>query len=141
MKAFLDTAVLVAAFYENHEHHERSLDLVVRYARKEAGCAAHSLAEVFATLTAMPGSSRVSPAETILYLGSLRERLTVIGLDGEEMMSAAELAAASGAVSGGIYDAVIGQCFVKSRADWLYTWNLKHFRRLESGIGSKVRLP
>ncbi len=89
----------------------------------------------------MPGSNRVSSAETILYLGSLRERLTVIGLDGEEMMPAAELAAASGAVIGGIYDAVIGQYFVKSRADWLYTWNLKHFRRLESGIGAKVRLP
>jgi predicted nucleic acid-binding protein len=141
VKAFLDTSVLVAAFYEVHEHHQASLDLLLRHKREELACAAHSLAEVFATLTAMPGRQRMTPAEAILFLGSLRERLTIVGLDGEEMISAAELAVESGAASGGIYDAVIGQSFRKSRAEWLYTWNLKHFRRLAFGIGEKVRRP
>lgn len=141
MKALLDTSVLVAAFYEDHEHHDASFDLLLRHKRNDACCAAHSLAEVYATLTAMPGTKRVSPVEAVLYLGSLRERLTCIALEGDEYLMAAELAAASGAASGGIYDALIGQCFLKCRAEWLYTWNLKHFHRLEAKIGEKVRQP
>jgi len=141
VKAFLDTSVLVAAFYEDHEHHKPSFDLLLRHKRKDACCAAHSLAEVYATLTAMPGNRRVSAVEAVLFLGSLREKLTAISLDGDEYLTAADLAAASGASSGGIYDALIGQCFLKSRAALLYTWNLKHFQRLSSSIGEKVRTP
>ncbi len=141
MKALLDTSVLVAAFYEDHEHHKESFNLLLNHKRKDACCAAHSLAEVYATLTAMPGSRRVSTAEAVLYLGSLRERLTIISLDGDEYLAAADLAASSGASSGGIYDAIIGQCFLKSRAALLYTWNLKHFQRLASNVGAKVKTP
>lgn len=141
MKALLDTSVLVAAFYEDQEHHAESLELLLRHKKKDACCAAHSLAEVYATLTAMPGAKRASPDEAVLYLGSLRERLTAIALDGDEYLRAAELAAASGAPSGGIFDALIGQCFLKSRAEFLYTWNLKHFRRFSGRIGEKVRQP
>src|SRR5271156_3233671 len=141
MKALLDTSVLVAAFYEDHEHHTESLELLLRHEKKDACCAAHSLAEVYATLTAMPGAKRANPMEAVLFLGSLRERLTAIGLDGDEYQSAAELAAASGASSGGIYDALIGQCFLKSQAEFLYTWNLRHFQRLKARIGEKARYP
>jgi predicted nucleic acid-binding protein len=73
MKALLDTSVLVAAFYEDHEHHTESLELLLRHKKKDACCATHSLAEVYATLTAMPGGKRVSPIEAVLFLGSLRE--------------------------------------------------------------------
>lgn len=55
VKAFLDSSVLIATFYADHEHHEPSLDLFLRFDRKDACCGAHSLAEVYATLTSMPG--------------------------------------------------------------------------------------
>ena len=141
MKALLDTSVLVAAFYEDHEHHKASFDLLLSHKRKDACCSAHRLAEVYATLTAMPGSRRVSPTEAVLYLGSLRDRLTLISLDGDEYLAAADLAASSGASSGGIYDAIIGQCFLKSRATLLYTWNPKHFQTITSNVGEKVKTP
>lgn len=89
----------------------------------------------------MPGVRRATPDEAVLFLGSLRERMTSIALNGSEYLQAAELAAASGAASGGIYDALIGQCFLKSQAEILYTWNLKHFLRLEGRIGGRVRRP
>ena len=38
MKAFLDTSVLVAAFYGDHEHHEPSIELFLRY--EKPTCAA-----------------------------------------------------------------------------------------------------
>lgn len=141
MNALFDTSVLVAAFYEDHEHHRESFAIVAKHKAKDACCAAHTLAEVYATLTAMPGAKRVSPAEAVLNLTSLKERLTLISLNGQDYLDAAELAAASGAVSGGVYDALIGQAFVKSKAKWLYTWNLKHFTRLIGGVGERARQP
>ncbi len=81
MKAFLDTSVLVATFYADHEHHSTSIDLFLRFGKKDACCAAHSLAEVYATLTGMPGRRRVSGNEGLLSLGGIRERLMLVALD------------------------------------------------------------
>lgn len=61
-----------------------SLVLLLRYPKKEVGCAAHSLAVVYATLTAMPGVRRATPDEAVLFPGSLRERMTLIALNGSE---------------------------------------------------------
>ena len=58
MKAFLDTSVLVATFYGDHEHHELSIKLFLRYEKSAVCCGAHSLAEVYASLTGMPGKER-----------------------------------------------------------------------------------
>jgi len=77
--------------------------------------------------TARRFSRRATPDEAVLFLGSLRERVMSIALSGSEYVQAAELAAASG----GIYVALTGQCFLKSQAEILYTWNLKHFLRWE----------
>jgi len=63
VKASLDTSVLVATFYADHEHHAPSIDLFLRFGKNTACCAAHSLAEVYAILTGMPGSRRVSGNE------------------------------------------------------------------------------
>ena len=64
-------------------------------------------------------------------------RMTSIALNGSEYVQAGELAAASG----GIHDALIWQCFLKSQAEVLYTWNLKHFLRLGGRISGRVRPP
>jgi hypothetical protein len=61
------TSVLVAAFYADHEQHPPSIDLFLRFRKKDACCGAHSLAEVYATLTAMPGKRRVSGDEALLF--------------------------------------------------------------------------
>ncbi len=37
MKAFLDTSVLVATFYADHEHHRPSIDLFLRLSPAIAG--------------------------------------------------------------------------------------------------------
>ena len=59
------------------------MDLLLRHKRNDACCAAHCLTEVYATLTATSATKRVTPVEAVLYLGTLRERLTCIALDGE----------------------------------------------------------
>ena len=72
MKEFFDTSVLVAAFYGDHVHHEASLDVFTRFAKDEACCGAHSLVEVYSTLTRMPGKHRISSEQAMLFIGNIR---------------------------------------------------------------------
>jgi len=44
LKAFFDTSVLVAVFYGDHQHHDASIEALLKFDKSEVGCAAHSLA-------------------------------------------------------------------------------------------------
>src|ERR1017187_8950151 len=105
MKAFLDTSVLVATFYGEHEYHDPSMALFIRLNKKTGCTAAHCLAEVYSVLTGMPGKDRVSPDEALLFLGDVRDRLTTIALEETEYIKGIEEAAGGGICGGAIYDA------------------------------------
>ena len=141
MKAFLDTSVLVATFYADHEHHPPSIDLFLRFRKKDACCGAHSLAEVYATLTGMPGRRRVSGNEALLFLGDIRERLTLVALGEREYFQIVEASAAANLTGVAIYDAILGQCALKAKADVIYTWNTEDFLRLPPAIADRVKNP
>ena len=79
MKSFFDTSVLVATFLENHEHHERSFALFEDAHRKNACCGAHSLAEIYATLTRLPGKFRLGTDQVLLFIELIEERLEIVG--------------------------------------------------------------
>jgi hypothetical protein len=108
--------VLVATFYADHEHHPSSIDLFLCFGKKDASCGARSLAEVYATLTGMPGRRRVSGDEALLFLGDIRERLTLVALDGQEYFRMAEASVAGGLANGASYDAILGHCALKAKA-------------------------
>jgi predicted nucleic acid-binding protein len=140
MKAFLDSSVLVAAFLTNHEHHDPSLNLLLRYDSSNAACSAHSLAEVYSTITGTSGKDRVSGDEALLFLGDIRQRLTLVALEAEEVLRAIEASAGS-ITSAAIYDSLIGHCALKAKAEVLYTWNVKDFKRLKPEIAARVQTP
>lgn len=141
MKAFLDTSVLVATFYDGHEHHRSSFELFVNQ-EKGSGCAAaHSLAEVYSVLTGMPGKERANGDEAVLFLGNIRDRLTIVSLDPEEYFRVAEAAAATSVTGGGIYDVILGHSALKAKAESIYTWNVRHFTRLGEDIAERVKTP
>ena len=141
MKAFLDTSVLVATFYADHEHHRPSIDLFLLFGKSDACCGAHSLAEVYATLTGMPPPRRVSGDQALLFLGNIRDQLTLVALDEQEYFQVAEAAAAAGLAGGAIYDAILGHCALKAEAEVIYTWNTNDFLRLPQSIAARVRTP
>ena len=141
MKSFFDTSVLVATFVEVHEHHERSFALFTRADRKTACCAAHSLAELYATLTRLPGTARMSSDQALLVLDSVEERAEIVPLDAREYRQAIQDAANAGIVGGTIYDALIGRCALKARATRIYTWDVADFQRLGAEIAKRVRTP
>jgi predicted nucleic acid-binding protein len=141
VRAFLDTSVLVATFYADHEHHESSIELFLKYEKSEVCCGAHSLAEVYSSLTGMPGKDRAGPDEAMLFLGNIRERVSIVALTDREYFKALEAAAGSGVTSGGIYDGLLAHCALKAGAETIYTWNVKHFKRLGAEIAGKVATP
>lgn len=130
MKAFFDTSVLVPTFLGDHEHHEASLDAFLRFEKRQACCAAHSLAEVYATLTRLPGKYRVSCEQAMLFLAEIRQGLTIVALDAEEYYATIERASALGVTGGMVYDALLARRAMKAKAETLYTWDLKHFQQL-----------
>jgi len=141
LKALFDTSVLVATFLGDHEHHGPSLNAFLRYAPREAGCAAHSLAEFYAVLTRLPGKHRVLPDHAMLFVGELRARLALVALDGDEYCDVLEHASADAIAGGAIYDALVVQCAVKAQAEIIYTWNAKHFEIIARGAGKRIRVP
>lgn len=141
MKWFFDTSVLIPAFIEDHEHHEASLSAFLEADRRSSCCAAHSLAEVYSTLTRLPGRHRLSGEQVLLFLENIRERLTLVTLDPEEYFAAVEEAAAAGIVGGAVYDALLARCALKTHAETIYTWNVKHFQRINSEIARRVKTP
>ena len=141
MKSFFDTSVLIPAFLEDHEHHGASFAVFLEADKKHACCAAHSLAEVYSTLTRLPAPHRLSGDQALLFLQSIRERLQVFSLDALEYYSAIEEAGGSGIVGGAIYDALLARCALKARAETIYTWNVNHFQRLGPEVAKRVKTP
>ena len=141
MKAFLDTSVLVATFYADHEHHAASIEVFLRFDKRNACCGAHSLAEVYAILTGMPAPRRVSGHEALLFLGDIRNHLTLVALNELEYFQLVAASAEAGLAGGAIYDAILGRCALKAKAQVIYTWNVKDFMRLGPDIGSRVNTP
>jgi predicted nucleic acid-binding protein len=117
MKGFFDSSVLVPVFYGEHVHHKASFDLFIQFDKSAGCCGAHSLAEVYSTLTRMPGKHRISGEQAMLLVSNIRERLTVVVLDGEEYANTLQSSAIAGIVGGSIYDAMLAHCALKGKAE------------------------
>lgn len=141
MKGFFDTSVLVPVFYGDHVHHKPSLDLFIRFDKRSGCCAAHSLAEVYSTLTRMPGKHRISGEQAMLFIGSIRERLSIIALSCDEYADALQASAALGIVGGGIYDAMLAHCAIKARAETIYSWNSRHYALCGAEVTRRLSTP
>ena len=137
----MDTSVLVAAFLGDHEHHDASLEAFLDLPGEEHFCAAHSLAEVYSTLTRLPGHHRVPASHAALFIQEMCARLSPVELTGRQYKAAITAAARDGIVGGAVYDALILQCAMKSRAEKILTWNLRDFRRISPELAPIIRTP
>jgi len=80
MKEFFDTSVLIGAFWRGHPHHEPSLKLLSAANKRKSACAMHTLAEVYATMTALPVKDVIPPDQALLFVQEVRDRLTTVTL-------------------------------------------------------------
>ena len=118
-----------------------ALTLFMKFDKGTGCCGAHSLAEVYSTLTRMPGKHRISGEQAILFIGNIRERLYLVALSGDEYGEALQASSARGIVGGGIYDAMLAHCAVKAQAETIYSWNRRHYARCGPDVTERLRTP
>ena len=141
MKEFFDTSVLVAAFWKGHPNHAASLRLVSGANPKKSGCGIHTLAEVYATMTALPVRDVILPDQALLFVQEVRDRCQVVALDESEYLDTIALSAERGFKSGRIYDALLVRCARKANAQSIYTWNLRRFQATDPELADRMRTP
>jgi predicted nucleic acid-binding protein len=135
---FLDTSVLVAIAQVDHVHHVPSRELWNGCAAKETAVSAHTLAEFYSSVTSMPPGIRLSGRDAILALEMFLRRIVPIALTSNEYVETLKSCATLGLTGGTIYDALHIACARKSSAEWIYTWNLRHFRRVAPDLAGRI---
>jgi predicted nucleic acid-binding protein len=138
---FLDTSVLIPVFLGDHPHHSASIALFSSCEPATARCAAHSLAELYSTLTRLPASHRASPDKAIECVEKIAARFTLVSLDGPSYLAAIQHAASQRVVGGTTYDSLIATCALNSGADRIYSWNTRHFEKLGPDVASRLSMP
>jgi predicted nucleic acid-binding protein len=130
--SFLDTSVVVRAVIENLPDHQEARSYLDRARRGTADIAlsTHALAELFATITALPTRPQHSPREAKTLVDGVADLLTVTDLRYEDYDSALDRTVEQGLSSGAIYDALHVVAAEKTDAKELVTFNGSDFRRM-----------
>lgn len=142
MTFLCDTSVLFAASDTAHRHHAPSLAVVVTATPATAFVAAHSLAELYATLSAVsvPKARRVE--QVLQAVEHTAEVFTPLALTEADYLWVLRHVGALGGRSGQIYDALILKCAERANAAVVYTWNLGHFMRVAwPQMAGRIRTP
>ena len=144
MKVMFDTSVLVAGMVEPHPMHERALPWLKR-ARSgdlEFFVASHTLAELYAVLTTLPVSPRISPgAAWRLIREDVITSAKVISVSPSDYGAVIRSIADLGMSGGIIYDAIITRAAQKAQVDRILTLNLDDFTRAWPEGASLISLP
>jgi len=143
-RAFSDTSALVPVVTEQLANHAAAHARFVRELQKETRpcCSTHTLAECYATLTALPLPRRISgPEAARLIEANFSSRLEIVNLQQEDYEKAIRLCADRGRVSGQIYDVLHFFAALKSECSDLLTYNLKHFTDLVPPEKMRVSAP
>ncbi|HXR07147.1 MAG TPA: PIN domain-containing protein [Candidatus Acidoferrum sp.] len=136
MKTFLDTSVLVAAVLEKYVSHIRAFAVLdrVQNGRDQGFVSAHSLAEMYCTLTKLPVPFRHSPEQALLNIEeNVLKHFKICALTDRDYVALIREAALSGIQSGTVYDAVLLKSAGKIELDRIYTLNPKHFEAVAKG--------
>lgn len=129
-KFLCDTTVLFAASDTAHQHHTRSLALVATARPSRAFVAAHSLAELYATLSATPAPRMRRLEQVLEAVEQAAHVFTPVTLRRPDYLWVLRHVAAVGARSGQIYDALVLKCAERAGVEVVYTWNTAHFTRV-----------
>lgn len=134
MTILFDTSALVAALVKAHPVHGRAVSWLKRAKTGEIimAVSSHTLAELYAVLTTLPVSPRLSPdVAWRLIHENIENTATVISMKAADYAETI-LRLKERDLSGGIvYDALIFSAAVKAKAETLLTLNVSDFVRLK----------
>ena len=138
MKVLFDTSALVTAVIDQLPNHATALACYQRFtsprragSKAKAVCSSHTLAECYATLTALPLPRRIQPDEAArLIEENFLVHLQAVSLSMTDYKAAFTRVASLGLRSGAIYDALHVRCAERSGCDRIITYNTADFSRL-----------
>lgn len=144
MKILLDTSVLVAALVEPHPQHPRALPWLKKAKAQEIELAvsSHTIAELYAVLSTLPVSPRISPGLAWrLIHESVVPSATVVSLSSSDYLTTVKRLSDIGLSGGAVYDALIVKAAQKSEAARILTFNVNDFKRIWPEGASRIAAP
>ena len=144
MKVLLDTSVLVAALVEPHPDHERALPWLTKAKTKsgETVISSHSIAELYAVLTTLPVSPKISSGLAWRLISeSIEPRVSIVSLTASEYLATVKHLSNLGLSGGVMYDALIVKAAQKGGVDRIVTFNTNDFKRIWPEGASRVIAP
>jgi predicted nucleic acid-binding protein len=144
VKRLFDTSFLVAALLKTHPAHKRVAPWMQRVIDGiDVGfVSTHSLAELYATLTALPVQPRVSPKEAQeLIKQKVFDVFHIISLSEYDYLEVINHLSESSKTGGIIYDALIIHAARKAKVEQVITLNEKDFRRVYPEVADKIVSP
>lgn len=136
MNACFDTSTIVAALLQQHPHHAIAFPRLrsVHDGTIRGHLTTHAVAELYATLTALPLKPRLPPADVqLLIRKSVLDHFSIIPLGPQEYLDAMALTVAKSLASGAVYDALHLVGARSAGCAVLFTLNLRHFQSLAPG--------
>ena len=143
MRILPDSNIVIATIFEQHEAHQQCLSWLKRIQRHEIEgfFSAHSLAEIYSTLTKKT-TINLPPDEVMLYLKEdILPFFSVVELNSEEYQSVLTHMAQENLSGPIVYDALIAYAAQKVKADYVVTLNSKHFKRVYPAFADKIIEP
>lgn len=144
MRILFDTSFLIAAMVEGHTSHVLALPWLQRIkAKTDAGLvAAHSLAELYAILTRLPVTPRISPALALhLIQRNVLDTCEVVALSGADYATLLDHLAGVGIAGGAVYDALLLHAAWIAGVDQVVTLNAHDFRRVYPTFANRIVSP
>ena len=141
MAALIDTSVFVAAFWSDHPDHVASIQRCDSLSQSDGFCAAHSLAEVYSTMTRLPVKPAIPPDQAWLFVQDIVDRFTIVALDSSEYIETIKDLVARGLGRSLIYDALIVRCARKAAVEHIFTWDINDFRRIAPDLTARIQTP
>ncbi|MBM4350638.1 MAG: type II toxin-antitoxin system VapC family toxin [Deltaproteobacteria bacterium] len=133
MKILFDTSVIIASIIESHPMHSRVFPWLKRAKSKEFEMlvASHTLAELYAVLTTLPLSPKITPGMARQLIHNNIETISkIVPLSSSDYFSVIQQMADLGLSGGVIYDALIAKVAQKSKVEHLLTFNIEDFKRI-----------
>ena len=144
MKIVFDTSVLVAALVLPHPMHQRAFPWLKRVKAREIDMiiASHTLAELYAVLTTLPVSPRISPDIAWRLMNeNIVKVASIVSLKSSDYIAVIKSLRDEGFSGGLVYDTLIVQSAIKSNADKLLTFNVSDFERVSLHRDIKILSP
>jgi predicted nucleic acid-binding protein len=136
-----DGNVLIAASLPEHVHYAAASARMARLAKGGGACAAHTLAEVYNTLTRHSSGYGIPTVDASIIVRHAAMTYRLITLTGAERARTIEDAAKDGMAGAMIFDALLIACARKAGAKFIYTSNVRHLRRIAPDLAARIVEP